>query len=185
MITNLIIGILVVMILVTLALWQVIRRWLVARRLALSGRVVEAHVTDIKREARLVAQTGGVATTFQRQQYEDFLYAQWKDPLTTHVYTFRVKIRDFSAFHIGETIAIVMNRNNPNEYKIHYSGHRSAAKKPMPKPGLSSHTYQQGYAASLERTKSHNDMSNSSSADEKPEAAYPQMLLEQKHDDVI
>jgi hypothetical protein len=53
-----ILGVLFSIILITLALWQITSRWQAYRRLKLSGLLVQAHVTEIKSESRLVTQTG-------------------------------------------------------------------------------------------------------------------------------
>lgn len=179
MLTNLIIGILIVIVLAALALWRVIHRIQVSNRLALRGRTIEARVTDIKREPRLFTQTGGAATTVQRQQYEDFLYAEWKDPLTAHVYTFRIKIANFFDFHIGEFITIRMNRENPNEYQLQSAKRNFAPGQPGPKRDLASHAYQRGYVPSSEGTKPQESEFQAEPVDEKPAATYPELLQEQ------
>ena len=118
-------GILFLIFLIALAVWQMISKWQRYRRLERNGSLLFAQVTDIKQETRLVMQpipNGGNPGLFdtptQRVKYEQFLYAQSQDPLTSNTYTFRIQISQFEHFHIGETIPIKMNRNNPNEYCI-------------------------------------------------------------------
>jgi hypothetical protein len=72
-------------------------------------------------ESRLVTQNGGPNSTMQKLKYENFLYAQWKDPHTQQICTFRIKIPDFYQFSIGEEIPIKLNFQNPNEYHLQYS----------------------------------------------------------------
>ncbi len=124
-----IIGVLFVVLLAALAIWQIVSRWRTSMRLELHGRLIQAHVTDIKQEAHLVTQTGGATSTYQKLQYEDFLYAHWQDPHTQHIYTFRIKIPDFYQFSIGEEVPIKLNLHNPNEYRLQYSPDKHYAKK--------------------------------------------------------
>jgi hypothetical protein len=118
-----IIGILFLILLITLALWQLISKWQASREIKQEGIVVHARVTDIKEEARLVKQLGWSGATYHwsgatYQKYEPFLYARYEDPSTQNMYTFRIQISRPDRFTIGETILIKMNRNDPHEYYL-------------------------------------------------------------------
>lgn len=115
------IGILILLGLGILLLLRTITRWRRYRRVEKYGFLIKAQVTDIKRESRLVTQTGGARTTFSKLRYEDFLYAQGQDPQTMRIYMFRVKLQDFYDFRIGEEIPFKVNPENQNEYHIIYS----------------------------------------------------------------
>jgi hypothetical protein len=145
--------------------------------------LVQARVTDIKSESRLVVQTGDATSTQQRLKYEDFLYAQWQDPLTQHIYTFRIRIPDFYQFSIGEEIPIKTNLHNPNEYRLHYSRSKHPAKKALPKSDTTYPDYQQGYQVA------HQEIDTQGSIDlasaeiyEEPKSSYSQELPEQKNE---
>ena len=45
-----IIGVLFVVLLAALAIWQIVSRWRTSMRLELHGRLIQAHVTDIKKK---------------------------------------------------------------------------------------------------------------------------------------
>ncbi|HZU70967.1 MAG TPA: hypothetical protein VFA09_27065 [Ktedonobacteraceae bacterium] len=111
-------GILILSGLIILFLVRLISGYYKYRRVEKYGILILARVTDIKRESRLVTQTGGVASTFSRWKYENYLYAQGQDLQTQRTYTFRVKVPDFFAFKVGEEIFFKMNPENPNEYRI-------------------------------------------------------------------
>jgi hypothetical protein len=118
-----IIVLLFISLLILLALWRMIRKWQVNRRLEREGSLVYAQVVDIKQEARLATQLGWSAATCQTYlKYELFLYARYKDPLMQDAYTFRIQISRFDHFTVGEPIRIVMNKNNPHEYRLAESG---------------------------------------------------------------
>ena len=123
------VGVLFIIVLIALTSWQITSRWQASRRLKRSGLLVQARITDIKSESRLVTQLGDRSSTIQRLHYEDFLYAQWQDPLTQQIYTFRIEIPDFYQFSIREEIPIKLNLHNPNEYRLQYSPDKHYAKK--------------------------------------------------------
>jgi hypothetical protein len=176
-----ILGVLFSILLICLAIWQIISRRQVSRRLTRSGLLVQARVTDIKHESRLVIQTGGATSTQQKLKYEDFLYAEWQDPLTQFVHKFRVKVADFYQFHVGEIIPIRMNTTNPNEYRIEYV--QRTTQKSKPKLDTLDHDYQQGYQGSTTKTQTQIYTFNDDTKYEEPKASYPQQLLEQKNDE--
>lgn len=185
-----ILGVLFIIVLIALAIWQLVSKWRFHRRLTLYGFTVQARVTDIKREARLVTQFDGLTSTHQRLKYEDFLYAQWQDPITQNAHKFRINIPDFYQFHIGEVIPIKMNRNNSNEYQIAYSKYTtsqkpSIPKTPLPKTEVIHHDYQQGYQVSILKPEAQKSVLSNSQDYEEPKASYPQQLLEQKNDGIV
>src|SRR5579884_1509312 len=116
-----VIGALFIIGLVFLASWNTISRWLTYMRTKSRGILVEARVTDVKRESRIVVHLGGAASTGQKIVYENFVYAQWKDPVTQHIYLFRIKTKDFHKFHKGEDIPVRIDLKNPLEYFLDYS----------------------------------------------------------------
>jgi len=176
-----IIGTLFILLLATLAIWQIISRWLTYMRLELHGRLIQARVTDIKQETRLVTQTGGANSTYQKLQYESFLYARWQDPRTQQIYTFRIKISDFYQFSIGEEIPIKLNLYNPNEYRLQYSSDKHYAKKAMPKSDTTYPDYREGYQVTHQETDTSNPIElTDKEIYEKPKASYPQELPEQQ-----
>jgi hypothetical protein len=113
-----ILGLRVVCALGVLALWQIVARVRTFVRLQAKGVPVQAVVTSVKRESRLVTQTGSATTTRQIESYVDALYAIWKDPLTAHEYTSRIEIVGFHQFSVGESILLMINPENPNEYRL-------------------------------------------------------------------
>lgn len=164
------VGILVAIGLGVLVGWRLISKWLVFRRIKRYGILIEAQVTDVRQETRLVTQLGGAGSTSQKLKYENFLYARWYDPLTQENFTFRIKVPDFSQFQIGETIPIRMNRENPNEYRINYS---KPSRRPVPHLDNAYHDYQQGYKPVDDEVQ---DVSIKREY-EAPEVAYPQQDL--------
>ncbi|MBV9616725.1 MAG: hypothetical protein JO031_14830 [Ktedonobacteraceae bacterium] len=176
-----IIGVLFSIILIALAIWQITSRWQVYWRLKRSGLLVQARVTDIKSESRLVTQLGGRSSTSQRLKYEDFLYAQWQDPLTQQIYSFRIRIPDFHQFSIGEEIPVKMNLHNPNEYLLQYSSNKRSTQKAMPKSDTTYPDYRQGYQVDQQETNAQTSIELASEETyEKPESSYPQELQEQQ-----
>lgn len=170
------IGLIFFGLLMLLAGWQILYRWRVYRHLQTHGRIVEARVTDIKREAHLAMAVG--ISSYQRLKYEDFLYAQWQDSVTQHCYNFRIKIPDFYLFHVGEPVFIQMNPHNPSECRLHYrSSKRSVTKRPVPKSEVVYQEYEQGYQAT---TPPENISAGRDIEYEQPQASYPQQLPEQK-----
>ncbi len=96
------IGILVLLLLLAFACWEILSRWLVYRRLQLHGILVQARVTEIKREGQLVTQTSGGVGTFQQVKYEHFLSAEWQDPFTQHMHIFsKAKFQILPNFMLG------------------------------------------------------------------------------------
>jgi hypothetical protein len=73
-----ILGVLFSILLICLTIWQIISRWQVSKRLTRSGLLVQARVTNIKSEARLVVQTGSATSTQQKLKYENFLFSLCK-----------------------------------------------------------------------------------------------------------
>ena len=176
-----IIGTLFILLLATLAIWQIISRWLTYMRLELHGRLIQARVTDIKQETRLVTQTGGANSTYQKLQYESFLYARWQDPRTQQIYTFRIRIPDFFQFSIGEEIPIKVNLHNPNEYRLQYSPDKPSVKKATPKSDTTYPDYREGYQVVHEEKDAQNSIGLAGKEIyESPQASYPQELPEQQ-----
>ena len=176
-----IIGALFIVLLAALTIWQIISRWRTSTQLARYGRSIQARVTDIKQETRLVTQIGGANSTYQKLQYENFLYAQWQDPHTQHTYTFRIKIPDFYQFSIGEEIPIKLNLQNPNEYRLQYSHDKPPVKKATPKSDTTYPDYREGYQATYEEKDAQNSIElTGKEIYENPQASYPQELPEQQ-----
>jgi hypothetical protein len=152
-----IVGIIIALLLVGLALWQAMSKWRVYQRLEREGSLMQAQVTAIKQEPRLVAQLGSISSTYQKQQYESFLYAQCEDPISQNTYTFRIKIDDNSQFHVGEVIPIRMNKKKPNEYRIVLPKQKRFARKGMKTSHVDPLSYQ-GYHTSHEERETANEI---------------------------
>lgn len=174
------IGIFLAILVLSLAVWEILSRWRKYRRLRLHGMLVQARVIDIKREPRVLPAGGfisayGIISPVQQVKYEDFLYAQWRDPSTQQVYLFRAKIPLAYQFHTGELIMVRMNSENPLQYHIQFSRKKRTVRKALPHWDVpSNRDVQERDLTSMYEIPAQND-------EEQPKASYPQQLPEQKN----